>query len=59
MFKTALVTMIPFRSLCSPREMNDLSRDYSMGSMPLDNTVRDAKLMFGLLAGKEGEGDSA
>lgn len=30
-----------------------------MGSMLLDNTDRDAKLMFGLLAGKEGEGDCA
>lgn len=32
--------------------LDGLSRGQSMGSMPLDNTVRDTKLMFGLLAGK-------
>lgn len=42
------VFMLPTRN----DSLDGLSRGHSMGSIPLDNTVRDTKLMFGLLAGK-------
>lgn len=50
MFKTEPATIIPSRYLMLTTRndcLNDQSRGHSMGSMPLNNTVRDTKLMFG------------